>query len=159
MKRIVLAFVLCPILSQSVWSQAADWEAAYWELSGQYEEALRRLAMRDTLVQMMRAALETARLMRQNTQGLLTDVDSLRAQNESLAIKYERMIALSDSIQTLLSEKVVLSQQSVSELDSAIVDLNKKYNRAVRDCLRPWYLRWEFYMGGLRGGLIGLAVK
>ncbi|UCE19726.1 MAG: hypothetical protein JSV84_05110 [Gemmatimonadota bacterium] len=159
MKRIVPVFVLCLILSQSVWSQTENWEAAYQELSVQYEEALRRLAMRDTLIQVMQAALDTARLMRENTQGLLTDVDSLRAQNESLAIKYDRMIALSDSIQTLLRENVSLSQQSVSELDSAIVDLNKKYNRAVRECLRPWYLRWEFYMGGLIGGLIGMAVK
>ncbi len=51
-----------------------------------------------------------------------------------------------------------MSQTSVSEFQTALVDINEKYNDAVRALNRPWYLRPMFFLGVLLGLAIGVPL-
>jgi len=145
-------FLVQPLFSQ-------DLQGALNELTKNYDECLQRLEKRDSLINMMNDALKTSREIRSNTDSVMINVSQLMLRNKALVYKYEKMQTMSDSISFLLKKNLALSQTSVNDLDNALVKLNKKYNTAVKDCIRPWYKRWELYGGAVLGAVLGWQLR
>jgi DNA repair exonuclease SbcCD ATPase subunit len=153
MKRIALMTGCLLLFCHPLWSQVS--QADYDRLE---QECLEEVTGLNADIAKLQDALEAQQLQNQKADALIERMDEIRSHSEDLMAKYERMLALSDSTDSLLRQNVDLLKESKEELTDAIVDLNDKYNKAVKECLKPFYLRLELYTGLVVGALFGLLL-
>ncbi|UCH61654.1 MAG: hypothetical protein JSU77_07495 [Fidelibacterota bacterium] len=147
-----LIFLLC----SSAWSQ--DWQGAYEEMEREYE-ALRHdfnslLATKDSLVLAVKAQQITIR----EAKTLIEDLTEYQAISKSLVGKYDKLVALSDSTNTLLKDNVELHKATAEEWEKLAVYLKDEYTKLVKKYSRRLWFRWELYAGLVAGLFVGIVI-
>jgi len=101
--------------------------------------------------------------------GLLTQVNE---NNKDIGAELSRIDNVIDNISNnqnrakeLLLNASVKTEESMklcqTTIDDSLAELQRVhelYLDAVRDCIRPWYARWEFWMGAIFGLLVGIPL-
>ena len=133
-------------------------ERATQELADNYRICQSRLAEANQQIESLAALVKSFKVFDENTQALEEDIAEFQAHYNLIIEKYARMLELSGQIEERHVQNASMCQTSVSELQKALVDVNEKYNDAVRALNKPWYLRPMFFLGVLLGLAIGIPV-
>jgi len=125
-------------------------------MTQQYETCRSQLQKDDELIQKLQVLVSSLKDSRTELEKIIADYENKDTVYDGLSLKYEMIIGHTAKIESLYEQNQHLCTESVGELKAAIIALNKEYNQAVKDCLRPFYLRWSFWSGLGLGILLGL---
>lgn len=148
-KTLGLIFLLC----NSAWSQ--DWQGAYEETERKYEELRidfnNLLATKDSLV----AAVKAQQITITKANVLIEDLTKYEMDCKGLVGKYDELVVLSDSTNTLLKDNVELHKATAEEWENLAKYLKDEYTKLVKKYARRLLYRWELYAGLVVGIVFG----
>lgn len=156
MTRVAKTLGLILLMCSAAGSQ--DWQGAFEELEGNYEE-LRidyniMLATKDSLV----VAVKAQQISITKANALIDDLTKYETDCKSLVGKYDEMLALGDSTNTLLKNNVELHKATAQEWEDLAKYLKDEYTKLVKKYARTLWQRLELYAALLTGVLIGVVI-
>ncbi len=154
LRAFFIAMLLCTV---GGFAQQNSMEQALTELASSYDTCLERVKVRDAEIKDFEIQIENYKKKDENIEPLINDFKELRTTSQSLIDKQELMLQKSYQIEEKFTANMNLCQESVGDLKKALIELNEKYNSAVQDCMKPWYLRMDVWVAAIAGVLAGFA--
>ena len=133
-------------------------DAVIEDLSENLTQCYNRVKTRDQEIHILKEQIRNFKTKGTIDQEIAASYATWQTTANALIKKQERILNQSKQIETKFSENMQLCQTSVNELKTELIAINKLYNDAVKNCLKPWYLRWEFWLGGMIGFAIGIPI-
>ena len=155
MKWLILLTLMA---STSAFSDTVDYELAFNKLKGAYSQCQTKIDNRDVKIAALEQQIKNFQSYQTTLDDIVIDLQKSSQNAQSLIAKQEKIIALSQEIENKYQQNSQLCQQSMDDLIVKVKELNALYNQAFKECLKPWYYRWETWLGFAAGLAIGIPL-
>jgi hypothetical protein len=150
--------MLAMMVSTSAFSDTIDYELAFSKLKGAYSQCQTNIDNRDIKIAALEQQLKNVQSYQTALDGIVLDLKVSSKNAQLLISKQEKIIALSQEIENNYQKNTQLCQQSMDDLIAKVKELNALYNQAFKECLKPWYYRWETWLAFATGLAIGIPL-
>ncbi len=158
MRWLLLLALAFPLFSQADNSDNIDYEVAFNKLKGAYTQCQTHVDLRDEKIMALEQQINNFTQQQTTLDGIITDLKDASKKAELLIEKQKTIISLSNAIETKYQQNTQLCSQSMDELVAKVKELNALYNQAFKECLKPWYARWQTWAGFIAGLAIGIPI-
>ncbi len=135
-----------------------DYEVAFNKLKGAYTQCQTKIDNRDVKIAALEKQINNFEKYQTSLDNIVMNLKGASDKAQSLIDKQQKIIALSNDIEMKYQQNSQLCQQSMDDLIAKVKELNNLYNQAFKECLKPWYARWETWAGFAVGLAIGIPI-
>jgi len=135
-----------------------DYEVAFNKLKGAYTQCQTKIDNRDVKIAALEQQISNFESYKSSLDSIVMNLKGASDKAQSLINKQQTIIALSNEIEMKYQANAQLCQQSMDDLVVKVKELNNLYNQAFKECLKPWYARWETWVGFAVGLAIGIPI-
>ncbi len=158
MRWLLILALTFPLFSQADNANNIDYEVAFNKLKGAYTQCQTHIENRDDKIKALEQQINNFTQQQTALDSIIADLKDASKRAELLIKKQQTIITLSNEIEKKYQHNTQLCSQSMDELVSKVKELNALYNQAFKECLKPWYARWQTWAGFIAGLAIGIPL-
>lgn len=128
------------------------------ELTAKYVECLSIVQESDQDIKALEKQVGLLTQVVENNKDIGVELSRIDNVIENISNNQSRAKELLLNTSTKTEESMNLCQTTIDGSLAELQRVHELYLDAVRDCIRPWYARWEFWMGSIIGLLIGIPL-
>ncbi len=161
MRWLLMLALAFPLFSQADNTNSVntiDYEVAFNKLKGAYSQCQSHVENRDEKIMALEQQINNFTQQQTALDSIIVDLKDASKKAELIIKKQQTIITLSNEIESKYQHNTQLCSQSMDELVSKVKELNALYNQAFKECLKPWYARWQTWAGFIAGLAIGIPI-
>ena len=162
LRYLVCCLIYCSITFFSLLTTAMAHETASAalaeELTAKYAECLSIVQESDQDIKDLEKQVGLLTQVNENNKDIGAELSRIDNVIENISNNQSRAKELLLNASTKTEESMNLCQTTIDGSLAELQRVHELYLDAVRDCIRPWYARWEFWMGSIFGLLVGIPL-